>query len=449
MNRIALNFSICFDYIHHRFVMPILQCQPFWKFGNVGLTSLVMLLVLLMVSINPCLAAKSGAKGGAAKAKQAQAVKPVPKPEQPAPADNSDPSKSPLGSIAKQVLMIDYTTGVVLLEKNADELMFPSSMTKIMTAYLIFKKLKEGLIQMDTVFPVTERAWRMSGSKMFVPLNAMVRVDDLLKGIIIQSGNDACIVMAEGLSGSEDIFAQEMTAVAKEMGAHQTSFKNASGWPDPTHYTTARDLAIIAHRLISDYPEFYDLFGVKEFVYNNIRQWNRNPLLYKNIGCDGVKTGYTESGGYGIVASTVQGDRRLLLVLNGLPSEQARASEVLKLITWGMQTFNNYSLYKQGEVVDMIPVSLGAENSVPATVAEEVVVTLPKLSRKGLRVDVQFDTPVAAPIAKDTAIGKILIYLPSQDQPIEAPLVAAKSIDRAGFFKKIRDSISYLIWGKI
>lgn len=386
----------------------------------------------------------------AAKAKQVSVVKKVEKAEQsPPPEPFSDPSKLSLGTTAKQALMIDYITGVVLLEKNADELMFPSSMTKIMTAYLVFQKLKEGHIQMDTAFPVSERAWRMSGSKMFVPLNAMVKVEDLLKGIIIQSGNDACIVIAEGLSGSEEIFAQKMTQVAHEMGALQTTFKNASGWPDPEHHTTARDLAIIAHRLITDYPEFYSLFGVKEYVYNNIRQWNRNPLLYKNIGCDGIKTGFTESGGYGVVASVVQGQRRLLLVVNGLSSEQERASEVLKLMTWGMQTFNNYSLFKPGEVVDTIPVSLGKENFVSATVLEEVIITLPILSRKGLKVEVHYDSPLAAPIEKNAVLGKMIVYLPSQEQPMEVPLVAAASVDRAGFFKKIRDSMSYLIWGKI
>lgn len=407
----------------------------------------VLLLILggLLLSMGPTLAAKAKQ---ASPAKQVE--RQVQKPElPPQPVSPSDPTKLALETMAKQALMVDYTTGVVLLEKNADELMFPSSMTKIMTAYLIFQKLKEGHIQMDTAFPVSERAWRMGGSKMFVPLNAMVRVEDLLKGIIIQSGNDACIVMAEGMGGSEENFAHEMTQVAHQMGALQTSFKNASGWPDPAHQTTARDLAIIAHRVITDHPEFYSLFGMKEFVYNNIRQWNRNPLLYKNIGCDGIKTGYTESGGYGIVASMVQGGRRLLLVLNGLPSEQARANEVLKLMTWGMQTFNNYSLFKPGETVDMIPVSLGRENFVSATVPEEVAITVPVFSRKQLRVEVQYNTPIAAPIEKNAALGKLVVYVPSQAQPIEVPLVAAASVNKAGFFKNIRDSISYLIWGKI
>jgi D-alanyl-D-alanine carboxypeptidase (penicillin-binding protein 5/6) len=378
---------------------------------------------------------------------QAVPLLPVQKSQPPAqPISTGSPLK--LETIAKQALLIDYTTGVILLEKNADELMVPSSMTKIMTAYLIFENLKSGNIQMDTAFPVSERAWRMGGSKMFVPLNAMVPVEDLLKGIIIQSGNDACIVVAEGLGGSEENFAHVMTEKAREMGALQTTFKNASGWPDPGHLTTARDLAIIAHRMITDHPELYRMFGAKEYVYNKIRQWNRNPLLYKNIGCDGIKTGHTESGGYGIVASVVQGDRRLILVANGLPSEQSRAQEVLKLMTWAMQTFDNYSFFKPGDLIDEIPVWLGEESFVPATVPEEVVMTLPKLSRKGLKVDIQYDAPIAAPIKEGALLGKVVITLPSQELPIEVPLVAAHAVGKAGFFKKIRDSFHYLVWGK-
>lgn len=353
-----------------------------------------------------------------------------------------------LETAAKQVLLIDFTTGVILLEKNADEPMYPSSMTKIMTAYLIFEQLKHGNIQMSTAFPVSEKAWRMGGSKMFVPLNAMVSIQDLLKGIIIHSGNDACIVAAEGLAGTEENFAAMMTEKAREMGAQLTTFRNASGWPDPEHMTTARDLTIISHRLISDFPEFYGMFGEKEYVFNNIRQWNRNPLLYKNIGCDGIKTGHTDAGGYGIVASVLQGNRRLILVVNGLPTEQARANEVLKLITWGIQTFDNYTLFKPGDVVDAIPVWLGTENFVEATVPHDIVMTLPKLSRKGLKVDIVYDTPISAPVPKGTEIGKLVVSLPSQELPIEFPLVTAKSVGRAGFFKRIKDSFSYLIWGK-
>jgi D-alanyl-D-alanine carboxypeptidase (penicillin-binding protein 5/6) len=380
-----------------------------------------------------------------ATAMASKAPKP-PEPFQPAPS-------AKIETLAKQALLIDFTTGVILLEKNADELMAPSSMTKIMTAYLVFEKLKQGHIQRTTTFPVSERAWRMSspkmgGSTMFAPLNAMITVDDLLKGIIIQSGNDACIAIAEGLGGTEENFAKVMTDKAHEMGAHQTTFRNASGWPDPEHQSTARDLAIIAHRLITDHSEFYPMFGEKEFVFNNIRQWNRNPLLFKNIGCDGVKTGYTESGGYGIVASVVLGDRRLILVANGMPSEKDRANEVLKLMTWGMQTFDNFAVFKPGDVVEAIPVWLGSENTVPATVADEIVMTLPKLSLKGLKVDIEYDTPIAAPIEKGATIGKVIITLPSQELPIDFPLVAANSVEKAGFLKRIRDSFSYLVWGK-
>jgi len=365
------------------------------------------------------------------------------------PTASVDPSKLNIETAAKQVLLIDYTTGIILFEKNADELMYPSSMTKIMTAYMVFAKLRDGSIQMNSVFPVSERAWRMGGSKMFVPLNAMVSVEDLLKGIIIQSGNDACIVVAEGLGGSEENFAYAMTQTAHEMGALQTNFKNASGWPDPEHLTTARDLAIIAHRIITDFPDFYHMFSAKEYVYNKIRQWNRNSLLYKNVGCDGIKTGHTEDGGYGIVASVLQGDRRLILVVNGLLSEQDRANEALKLMRWGLQTFDNYSLFKPGELIDTIPVWLGEENGVTATVAEEVIVTLPKVSRKGLKVDIQYDTPVAAPIVQGAILGKMIVTLPSQEFPLEVPLIAGEPVGKAGFFKRIMDSFRYLIWGKV
>jgi D-alanyl-D-alanine carboxypeptidase (penicillin-binding protein 5/6) len=399
-----------------------------------------LLAILLLLPFTPTAHAALANSKASPMAVAAQSQKPPP-PFQPA-------SSVKIETLAKQALLIDFKTGVILLEKNADELMHPSSMTKVMTAYLIFDQLKQGNIQMSTTFPVSERAWRMGGSKMFVPLNAMITVEDLLKGIIIQSGNDACIVMAEGLAGSEEVFAQEMTKKAREMGAQQTTFRNASGWPDPAHLTSARDLAIIAHRILTDHPEFYSMFGVKDYVFNNIRQWNRNPLLYKNIGCDGIKTGYTDSGGYGIIASVLQGDRRLILVANGMPTEQARANEVLKLMTWAMQTFDNYPIFKPGDEIDLIPVWLGTENFVPATVGDEIVMTLPRFSRKGLKVDIEYDSPIAAPITKGTVIGKVIITLPSQELPIEFPLVAGMSVGKAGFFKRIRDSFSYLIWGK-
>ncbi|MBX9804799.1 MAG: D-alanyl-D-alanine carboxypeptidase [Alphaproteobacteria bacterium] len=403
----------------------------------------LIVLGLSILTLTPAVAVKSGVIG--------QIKKTAPKQESTVELPSQPLRTSPSGKIetlAKQVLLIDFTTGVILYEKDPDERMHPSSMTKIMTAYLVFENLKSGNIQKNTTFPVSERAWRMGGSKMFVPLNAMVKVEDLLKGIIIQSGNDACTVIAEGLAGSEENFARVMTEKAHEMGAVHTNFRNASGWPDPEHLTTARDLAIIAHRIITDFPEFYHMFGMKEYVYNNIRQWNRNPLLFKNVSCDGIKTGHTDSGGYGIVASMVQGDRRLILVANGMPSEQARANEVLKLLTWGMQSFENYTLYKPGEEVDEIPVWLGEENFVEATVPEEIVITLPQFSKSGLKVDIQYDAPIAAPIKKDAPIGTMFITLPSQELPLEVPLVALKSIEKAGFFKKIRDSFLYLIWGK-
>jgi D-alanyl-D-alanine carboxypeptidase (penicillin-binding protein 5/6) len=398
-------------------------------------------LVILFCFATNVLAAvtvSSGSAVGSVTAFQERSIKPVPAPSVPRPN---------LETSARQVLLVDFITGDVLLEKNADESMYPSSMTKVMTAILVFEKLKAGHIQLDTHLPVSERAWRMEGSKMFVPLNGMVSVEDLLKGIIIQSGNDACIVMAEGVSGTEEKFAEEMTEYAHKLGALNTTFKNASGWPDPDHLTTARDLVTISRYLLTNYPESYSLFSIKDFAYNKIRQWNRNALLYKNISCDGIKTGYTKAGGYGMIASQVQAERRLILVVNGLESEQARTREALKLLDWGMQTFNNYTLFKAGEQVEMIPVWLGDKNHVPATVGQDIILTLPKMTQKNLKVEIHYNTPLSSPIKKNDIIGKVVMTFPSWNEPVERPLLAAESINKGSFFKRIKDSFRYLIWG--
>jgi D-alanyl-D-alanine carboxypeptidase (penicillin-binding protein 5/6) len=365
------------------------------------------------------------------------------------PVEGTTPSGWPtIQTNALQAIVIDHKTGVVLLEKNGDELMHPSSMTKIMTAYLVFERLKSGHLSLESKLPISETAWRMGGSKMFVALNSEVSIQDLLKGVIIQSGNDACVALGEGISGSEIAFADEMTRKAREMGAVQTTFKNASGWPDPEHLTTARDLLLIARHLIDDFPEYYPMFKEKEFIYNNIRQHNRNPLLYRNVACDGIKTGHTESGGYGLVASSVNGDQRIVMVINGLPSDKARTEESLKLITWAMRTFGTYKLYEKGQLVDNAAVWLGAENELPLTVEKDCYITLPKAARKGMTVELKYEGPISAPISKGDVVGKLVISAPTLAQPIEVPLVAAVTIDKASFWKRIKDSLSYLIFGK-
>jgi D-alanyl-D-alanine carboxypeptidase (penicillin-binding protein 5/6) len=229
----------------------------------------------------------------------------------------------PAGAIetaAKQAIVVDVSTGTVMLEKNADELMAPASMTKIMTANLVFDRLKDGRLTMEETLPVSENAWRKGGSKMFVRVGDEVTVEDLLRGIVIQSGNDASIVIAEAIGGSESAFGDLMTEKAREIGMTETTFRNATGWPDPEHLTTARDMARLAAYTVSTYPDYYHLYGEKSFTYNKIKQGNRNPLLYKDLGADGLKTGHTELSGYGLTASVKRGDRRIVLVINGLTS---------------------------------------------------------------------------------------------------------------------------------
>ena len=288
---------------------------------------------------------------------------------------------------------------------------------------------------------------------MFLAIDSQVSIKDLLKGIIIQSGNDACIAAAEGLSGTEEVFAAEMTQRAKELGATNTNFKNSSGWPDEEHLSTARDLVIMAQHVINDFPEYYELFSEKEYSYNNINQQNRNPLLYKNIGCDGLKTGSTDLGGYGLIASAKEVDaegneKRIDIVINGLPTSNSRSEEAVKLMTWGLRTFACFSPLKQGQVVENAPVWLGAAESVPLTVLEDTRIVIPQVAKKDVKVDIQYEGPIPAPIQKHQTIGKAVITTPGLETAIEVPLVAAVAVDKAGFFKRITASINYLIWGK-
>lgn len=361
---------------------------------------------------------------------------------------SSTSTDQPIEILAKQAILVDYQTGAVLLEKNADELMHPSSMTKIMTAYLVFEKIKDGVVTLDTPVLIGKNAWRAEGSSMFLDIDTTVLVNKLLDGLIVQSGNDAGIALAEKLSGSEAVFAQEMTTRAHELGAIHTNFVNSSGLPHPQHLTTARDLVILALHTINDHPSFYHLYSKKDFTYGGIKQGNRNPLLYKNIGCDGLKTGHTQAGGYGMVASCVQNGQRLILVINGLPSMQARADEAVKLINWGMMMHNNYTIYKEGQIIDTVPVWMGKENKLPVTVQKTAIVTLLRSSQKDMKVSVDCKTPITAPIKEGQVVGKVIVSAPSLKENVEFPLVAAATIEKAGIFKRIKDSISHLIWGK-
>lgn len=358
----------------------------------------------------------------------------------------------PIETQAKQAFIVDIKTGAVLLEKNADEVMPPSSMSKMMTAHMLFEKLQKGEIQLTDEFPVSERAWRMQGSKMFVPLNGRVKVEDLIRGIVIQSGNDACIVVAEGLAGSEEAFAEQMTKRARELGLSKTVFKNASGWPHPEHVTTARDLAILAKHTIETFPEYYKYYAELNFTYNGIKQGNRNPLLYKQTGSDGLKTGHTEAGGYGLTASVKRGDRRIIMVVNGImvPNSpaglRARAQETEALIEWAFREFENYSLFKTGEVVQTAGVWLGEAKNVPLVAGDDLIVTLPRKARQGMKVTAVFQEPIPAPIQKGQQVGKLVIAAPGVPTR-ELPLIAGESVGQLGAAGRIGAAVSYLIFG--
>jgi D-alanyl-D-alanine carboxypeptidase (penicillin-binding protein 5/6) len=347
---------------------------------------------------------------------------------------------------APQAILIDDATGTVLFEKNIDIAVPPASMSKLMTIYLTFELLAEERLAPDDTFPVSEKAWRMGGSKMFVEVGSRVAIEDLLRGVIIQSGNDACIVLAEGIAGSEEAFAEQMNRKAAELGLMDSYFVNATGWPDESHVMSVRDIAQISYRLIHDFPDYYPLFAELEFTYSGIRQGNRNPLLYKGLGADGLKTGHTEASGYGLAASAVQNDRRVIFVLHGLESVNERSREAERLLSYGTREFDNYPLFKKDEVVLDAEVWLGQEALVPLILDEALTVTLKRRSRSDLKVAVVYDGPIPAPIEAGEEVAQLVISAP--DLPtLEFPLRAQRSIERLSGFGRIGAAISYLLWG--
>lgn len=356
-----------------------------------------------------------------------------------------------IDTTAREAYMVDMKTGHVLLEKDADVSMPPASMSKLMTLYLVFDRLKDGRLSLDDEFTVSERAWRQGGaasgsSTMFLEPRQKVRVEDLIKGIIIQSGNDACIVVAEALAGSEKNFAVEMTEKARELGMENSTFANATGWPDPGQRMTAHDLAVLAKALINEFPEYYKFFAQKNFEYNGIRQSNRNPLLYKTMGADGLKTGHTSEAGYGLTSSAIRDGRRLILVVNGLNSVRARSNESERLIEWGFREFNNYSLFKKGQEVSSAELWLSDKQSVGLVIDQDVEITLPRKSRRDMKVTVQYDGPIPAPITKGQKLAKVVISAPDVES-ITIPLYAAEDAGRLGFVGRLGAAVKSIIWG--
>ena len=368
----------------------------------------------------------------------AQPPRPPAQPRPPAPPP-STPASSPLGpvdTLARQAVMIDFDTGAVLLEKNVDERMPPASMSKLMTMYVVFEMLKTGRLRLDQMLPVSERAWRMGGSKMFVQIGSQVPVEALARGVIVQSGNDACIVLAEGISGSEAQFAELMNETARRIGLRASNFRNSTGWPDPEHRMTARDLATLARRIIADHPEYYRFYNERSFRWSDITQENRNPTLARVPGADGLKTGHTEEAGFGLTASAMRGGRRLILVINGLPSMRARAEESERLLEWGFREFDNVVLFRAAETVEEAPVWLGDRPTVPLVAGRDLVLTLPRQWRRSLQARVRYEAPIPAPVAKGQEVGQLVVS--GQGVPeMQVPLYAGADVDRLGLLPRI------------
>jgi D-alanyl-D-alanine carboxypeptidase (penicillin-binding protein 5/6) len=348
---------------------------------------------------------------------------------------------------AKYAYVMDANTGAVLLDKDGEQRMPPASMSKMMLEYVVFSMLQEGRIKLTDTLPVSEKAWRTGGSKMFVPLGGRVSINDLLQGVIVQSGNDACIVLAEGLAGSEQAFVDIENRYVQKLGLTGSHFADVTGLPNPDHYMTARDLAVLAKHLITDFPEYYHYDSQKEFTYNGIKQGNRNPLLYRDVGADGLKTGHTDQSGYSLTASAVREGRRIIEVLSGMPSAQARADEGERVLDWAFATTADYSLFKAGDKVDEAEVFMGQQPRVPLTVKDDLVITLPRASRSGMKVVLSYDGPLKAPVAKGQSVGTLTITAPSVPAMV-VPVVAAADDAPLHGFGRLGEELGYFLWGK-
>ena len=357
-------------------------------------------------------------------------------------------AQTPLETVAKQAYIVDFETGQVLFDKNGDERMPTASMSKTMTMYMVFDALKQGKLTLDQTLPVSEKAWRMQGSKMFVPLGEMIKVEDLVRGVIVQSGNDATIVLAEGLAGSEGEFAVAMNRKAQELGMTNSNFMNASGWPDENHYSTCHDLATLAKALIHNFPDYYKYYSELEFTYNGIKQGNRNPLLYRNIGADGIKTGHTSEAGYGLMASATRGGRRVVMVLNGMASMDERAQESTRLMEWALASFENKQIVSAGMKVADAAVLMGVEKSVPLLVNQDLKITLPRMASADVKAQAVFNGPLEAPVKAGTEVGVLRVSVPNM-KPVELPIVTGKDVPRLGFFPGIVEKARRLVFGDV
>ncbi len=348
---------------------------------------------------------------------------------------------------AKQAILYDYETKSVIYEKNADELMSPSSMSKIMTIYYLFKKIQDGELRLSDKFKVSKKAWKKGGSKMFLNVNNLVSIEDLIRGIIVQSGNDACIVVAEGISGSEELFAEELNILAKEIGLINSNFTNSTGWPDPDHLTTIKDLLTLTIKTIEDFPSLYHYYSEKEFTYSDIKQLNRNPLLYNDVSADGLKTGHTSLGGYGLVASVKKNNRRLIIILNGLKSSKVRSKESARLIKIGFNQFKNLDLFNQNEIITRLNVWGGKQKQVGIYSKDKVSITIPKKIRKDLIYTIKNYNPIVAPVKKDQKLAELFIKNKNKKILKKYELYSSEEVKKMSFFSKVFYNLKYLLLG--
>ena len=349
---------------------------------------------------------------------------------------------------AKQVVIYDHETDEILFEKNSNNLMKPASMAKVMTSYIVFDKIKDKSLKMSDTFLVSEKAWKMGGSRTFLELNSNVSIRDLLLGLIVQSGNDAAVVLAEGISGDEEAFAREMNRYAKLLGMQNTYFANSTGWPHPDLQTTAKDLAILSKKLIDDFPDLYKLFEEKIFTYNKIKQSNRNPLLYTMSGADGLKTGHTMESGYGLIGSVKRNNRRVTIVINGLNSKKQRTFESKRLFNIVFRETKLLSLFKNQNSIVKADVWLGNESEVDLIAEKPFKKIITPFEFNKTKIQVEWMNPLPAPIIKGQTLGSIFISIPGKTV-IKENLIATKDIGKMPSFLRIKSIVKFLLYGEI
>ncbi len=353
------------------------------------------------------------------------------------------PVPAPPQVSAKSFILIDHSSGRVLAEKAADEQVEPASITKLMTGYVVYKEIDTGRLNMDDMVTISEKAWRMGGSRMYVEVNKQVSVHDLLKGLIIQSGNDASVALAEHIAGTEQAFTDMMNQYAQQLGMTGTYYANSTGWPAEGHLTTARDIATLASAVIREHPEHYSWYKEKVYTYNNIKQYNRNKLLWRDNSVDGIKTGHTESAGYCLVSSALRSDMRLVAVALGTDSEKARANVSQSLLNYGFRFFETHKLYAAGEILKRSRVWMGENEKVSLGLLDDLYITIPRGSYKSLEAVMDVDANIQAPLQKGSQHGAVRVTL-NDEEVLNAPLVALESVDEGNILQVAKDHILQL-----